>query len=197
LQGQDAWDLLTKLKREERTASIPLVIASTTDDRRKGLALGASAYGVKHIDKQWLLKTLDALVPHRRAVRVLSVDDEETSRFIVREMLNDPTYEVFEASSGREGLRLAHELVPDVILLDFRLTDMTGADAHDHLRQDPAVAAVPVILVTSQTLSTEDRERLGSVGPVLPKSTLTRDGLRTAVHEAIAAGQPDRGEVRA
>jgi signal transduction histidine kinase/DNA-binding response OmpR family regulator len=197
LQGQDAWDLLTKLKREERTASIPLVIASTTDDRRKGLALGASAYGVKPIDKQWLLKTLDALVPRRRAVRVLSVDDEETSRFIVREMLNDPTYEVFEASSGREGLRLAHELVPDVILLDFRLTDMTGADAHDHLRQDPAVAAVPVILVTSQTLSTEDRERLGSVGPVLPKSTLTRDGLRTAVHEAIAAGQPDRGEVRA
>ena len=187
LQGQDAWDLLTKLKREERTASVPLVIASTIDDRRKGLALGANAYGVKPIEKQWLIDTLDALVPSRRAVRVLSVDDEETSRFIVREMLNDSTYEVFEADSGREGLRLAHELVPDVILLDFRLTDMTGIEAHDRLRQDPTVAGVPVVLVTSQTLSTDDRERLAAVGPVLSKSTLTRERLRAAVHDAVSA----------
>jgi CheY-like chemotaxis protein len=161
------------------------------------LALGASAYGVKPIDKQWLIDTLDSLVPRRSAVRVLSIDDEATARFIVREMLNDPTYEVTEANTGGDGLRLAHELVPDVILLDFRLTDMTGIEVYDRLRQDSSIASVPIILVTSQTLSSEDRERLGAMAPVLTKSTLTRDRLRSAVHEAVAMPRPVHREVRA
>src|SRR5262249_49748249 len=80
LQGEDAWDFLTRLKREERTAAIPLIIASTIDDRKKGFALGASAYGVKPVERKWLLDQLEALVPKQKTVRVLTVDDEETYR---------------------------------------------------------------------------------------------------------------------
>ena len=65
---------------------------------------------------------------------MLTVDDEETYRFIVREMLNDSGYEVAEAGSGRDGLRFTHELLPDVVLLDLRLTDMTGIEMCERLR---------------------------------------------------------------
>ena len=185
LQGAEAWDFLTRLRREERTASIPVIVASTIDDQQKGFALGASAYGVKPIGRSWLLTRLESLVPDPRIVRVLTVDDEETYRFIVREMLNDPTYEIAEADSGNDGLRLTHELPPDVILLDLRLTDMTGVQVCERLRQDPRTAKVPIIIVTSQLLSSDDNRRLGDVSAVLSKSTLTRDSLRSAIRDAL------------
>jgi signal transduction histidine kinase/CheY-like chemotaxis protein len=185
LQGEEVWDFLTRLRREERTAPVPVIVASTIDDQQKGFALGASAYGVKPIGRGWLLSKLEALVPDPRIVRVLTVDDEETYRFIVREMLNDPMYEIAEAGSGADGLRLTHELPPDVILLDLRLTDMTGIQVCERLRQDPRTAKVPIILVTSQALSGEETRRLSDVFAVLPKSTLTRDSLRSTIHHAV------------
>ena len=185
LQGHESWDLLTRLKREERTSTIPLIVTSSIDDRRKGYALGADAYAVKPIDRKWLLETLESLVPKAPLVRVLSVDDEETYRFIIREMLNDSGYEVVEAGSGLDGLRLTHDLLPDVILLDLRLTDMTGIEMRERLRKQPKTANVPAILVTSQTLSAEERERWGLTDPVLSKATLTRETLRAAIRHAV------------
>jgi signal transduction histidine kinase/DNA-binding response OmpR family regulator len=185
MHGQDAWDVVAKLKRESATRAIPLVIASTMDDRQKGFALGADAYGVKPIAREWLIDTLDALTASRPAVRVLTVDDEETFRFIIREMLSGPEFEVIAAPSGRDGLRLSKEVDPDVILLDLRLTDMTGVDVCERLRDDPATAAKPILLVTSQTLSRDEAERLGSA-PVLAKAQLTRDALRSAIRSAVS-----------
>jgi CheY-like chemotaxis protein len=192
-----ALDFVTRLKREERTADIPIAIVSTIDDRQKGFSLGAAAYAVKPVDKQWLIDTLEMLAPQRRVVRVLTVDDEETYRFIVREMLNDSSYVVTEAGSGMEGLRLTHELAPDIVLLDLRLTDMTGIEMCERLRGDPKTAEVPVILVTSQILSAEERQRFGVGRPVLSKSALTRDALRTAIHDTLGQPRTNLPEVRA
>jgi CheY-like chemotaxis protein len=186
LHGEDAWDLLARLKRSDDTRSIPLIVSSTLDDQSKGFALGADAYGVKPINREWVVRTLQSLAPSEDGpTRVLSVDDEEASRYIIREMLNDSVHQVIEASSGEEGLVRARALVPDVILLDVRLTDMSGIDALERLREDPNTAGVPVVMVTSQTLSADDRRRLGRTR-VLSKGALTRDVLKTAIREAAS-----------
>jgi CheY-like chemotaxis protein len=132
-----------------------------------------------------VVDTLDRLVPKPSTVRVLSVDDEETYRFVIREMLNDSAYEVVEAGSGIDGLRLTREVEPDVILLDLRLTDMTGIELRERLRKQPKTAHTPTILVTSKTLSADERERWGVVEPVLSKATLTREILRAAIRRAV------------
>jgi signal transduction histidine kinase/DNA-binding response OmpR family regulator len=186
LQGQDSWEFLAKLKRQEQTARIPLIVVSTLDDPRKGTALGADAYGVKPIAAKWLVETLESLVGRDAAVRVLTVDDEETYRFIVKEMLSDTKYEVTEAETGRDGLRLTREMHPDVVLLDLRLTDMSGFEVCERLKDDPSTARVPVILVTSQTLTADDRKRFGVDRAVLSKAALTREALRNAIHVAVA-----------
>jgi signal transduction histidine kinase/CheY-like chemotaxis protein len=188
LQGQDAWDILARFKRETATHAIPVVIVSSLDDRQKGFALGADAYGVKPVVREWLLDTLETLVGPPSSVRVLTVDDEETFRFIIREMLNGPEFEVIQAGSGQDGLRLTKEVGPDVILLDLRLTDMTGIDVCEQLQEDPATAATPVLVVTSQRLSPDEERRLGNARTVLPKSILTRESLRSAIRDALAAG---------
>ena len=190
LHGDDSWEYLAQLKRNPTTAHIPVIVVTTIDDRRKGLALGAHAYRVKPIDSRWLLRTLDMLTLKRRSVRVLTVEDEEATRFIIRQMLNDREHEVIEAETGGDGLSRAKDQSPDVILLDLRLTDMTGFDVFDRLQGDPMTASVPVVVITSQRLSDDDRRRLAHADSVLSKATLTRDSLRMAiahaVHEKIA-----------
>jgi signal transduction histidine kinase/CheY-like chemotaxis protein len=186
LHGIEAWDLLARMKRHPVASSQPVIITSGIDDQRKGLALGADAYCVKPVDSAALVNMLAQLIDMRGPVRVLTVDDEEASRFIIRQMLNDRRHQLLEASSGRDGLTKAREVSPDVILLDLRLTDMTGFDVFDRLRDDPTTAAVPVVVVTSHRLTQEERGRLSAAQAVLSKSSLTRNGLRSAIAKAIA-----------
>jgi CheY-like chemotaxis protein len=185
VHGRDIWDFLAKLKREERTRSIPLIVASTLDDRQKGYALGADAYGIKPIGRQWLIDQLETLAPVSSALRVLAVDDEEATRFIIREMIGT-RFELIEATSGHEALEKVREVRPDVILLDVRLMDMTGFDVYDQLRSEPSHANIPVVMVTSQPVSGADRTRLGSTA-VLSKALLTRDALLAAIYDASRA----------
>jgi CheY-like chemotaxis protein/anti-sigma regulatory factor (Ser/Thr protein kinase) len=187
LHGEDSWDVLARLKREAATTDIPVIVISTLDERRKGLALGADAYCVKPVDGRLILQTLDDLTHRDATVRVLSIDDEESARFIVRNLLSDGTHEVMEAASGHEGLQSARHLAPDVILLDVRLTDMSGVDVRQQLRRDPVTARVPVVMVTGQQLTAEELTVLGDTA-VLPKSALTRASLQNAIRGALSAG---------
>ena len=187
MQGEEAWDLLAKLKREPQTRTVPLIVASTIDDRQKGFALGADAYAVKPVKREWLLQTLHALTSVKGPTRVLTIEDEETARYIITEMLSGPDFEVTAAATGDEGVRLTRQLSPDVVLLDMRLTDMTGLDVCDRLSKDTATAHVPILVVTSQRLTAEERLRLGSGRPIISKAKLTRDSLRVAIRQAVAA----------
>jgi signal transduction histidine kinase/CheY-like chemotaxis protein len=187
LDGSEAWDLLARLKRHSAAATRPVIVTSNIDDERKGFALGADAYCVKPIDPVALLRTLDQLVSTRATVRVLTIDDEEASRFIIRQLLNDGDHVLIEAASGGEALKKAREAAPDVILLDLRLTDMNGFDVLQRLRDNPTTAAVPVVVVTARRLSEDERRRLSAAHSVLSKSALTRTGLRSAIADAVVS----------
>jgi CheY-like chemotaxis protein len=110
------------------------------------------------------------------------------SRYIIREMLNDSRFEVVEAASGREGLDKASEVSPDVILLDLRLTDMTGIDVYQRLVESSGRSRVPIVMVTSQRLSAEELERIGNTA-ILSKAALTRDTLQAAIHSVVSEGR--------
>jgi signal transduction histidine kinase/CheY-like chemotaxis protein len=120
----------------------------------------------------------------RPARRVLLIDDEETSRYVVRQMLSGWQHlSIGEAETGAAGLRLARANPPDVILLDLWLPDIDGFDVMDRLQADPATAGIPVIVCTSSVLTEAQRARLGCARPILSKAALTREGM----HRALAA----------
>ena len=185
MHGQDSWDLLARIKRGQKTQAIPLVVASTSDERRKSFSLGADASYVKPVRREDLLATLESLVIRPNARRVLVIDDEETARFIMRGMIADADHVLLEAATGRDGLRRARETRPDIILLDLRLGDMTGFDFCDRLTEEPDTAAVPVVIVTSQRLSDDERQRFGPDRVVLSKSALTRELLRRTIDQVL------------
>jgi signal transduction histidine kinase/ActR/RegA family two-component response regulator len=123
------------------------------------------------------------------ARRVLVIDDEETSRYVLRQMLGGcgPLL-VQEAETGAEGLRLAQSSHPDVVLLDLRLPDIDGFDVMDRLRADPATAAIPVVVCTSSVLAAHQRGRLSHARTILSKATLTRDVMQRALADVWPTG---------
>jgi CheY-like chemotaxis protein/anti-sigma regulatory factor (Ser/Thr protein kinase) len=188
LASGDAWDFLTRIKRDEHTRATPVIVVSSLDEREKALALGAEAYFVKPVDRRPLVDTLEGLTASAAApVRVLMVDDQEISRYVMRECLPAPAYHVREAQSGEEALQIVPEFHPDVVLLDLMLPGMPGADVLDRLKADHSTRHVPVVVVTSLTLDTEVRRRLSGAAAVVSKSELSRDTLARAVASALAA----------
>lgn len=119
---------------------------------------------------------------------VLLIDDEETSRYVLRQMLGGlGPLQVHEAETGAEGLRLAQSWRPDAVLLDLRLPDVDGFDVMDRLRADPSTADIPVIVCTSSLLPAQQRVRLSHARAILSKAALTRDGMQRALADVWPA----------
>ncbi|HJQ74930.1 MAG TPA: ATP-binding protein [Gaiellaceae bacterium] len=186
LAGEEGWAFLTEMKRRPDTADIPIAVVSSVDDERKGVALGADAYCVKPIDRQRLLQTLTRLIAPETVRRVLVVDDEEISRYVLRQHLMTPRHVVSEARSGDEAIRLAHEQRPDVICLDLRMPDLDGVEVLRRLKADPATRDIPVVIVTSKPLDeAERRALLEQAVAILSKDLVSRESTVGAVDEAM------------
>lgn len=89
---------------------------------------------------------------------VLIVDDNEKNVKLARDVLRFAGFRTLEAGTAGDGLTLATENLPDVILMDIRLPDMDGTEALRHLRREERTARIPVVALTSFAMK-GDRER--------------------------------------
>jgi signal transduction histidine kinase/CheY-like chemotaxis protein len=164
LRGEDAWTLLAEIKHDPQTRDIPVLIVSTVDDQAKGLALGADAYAVKPVERRWLLDRLQGLTGRAPVRRVLVIDDDEISRYLVRGWLDEMSCLIVEARGGEEGLRRARQDSPDAIVLDLVMPDVSGFEVLERLRADGPTRDTPVVVVTSKVLEEAERRRLQNLG---------------------------------
>jgi CheY-like chemotaxis protein len=94
---------------------------------------------------------------------ILLIEDHEDNRNIYRTILEHFGFRVEVAPDGREGLRLAREAVPDLILMDISIPHIDGWEATRQLKGDEATAGIPIVALTAHALP-EDRERAREVG---------------------------------
>ena len=83
---------------------------------------------------------------------VLIVDDNDTNRKLARDVLRAAGFQTLEAATGGQGIALAVEHVPDVILMDLRLPDMDGTEAARELGDSERAARIPVIAMSALPL---------------------------------------------
>jgi two-component system, cell cycle response regulator DivK len=95
--------------------------------------------------------------------RILVVEDNERNLKLVRDVLQYAGYDVIAASSGEQGVALAREQMPDLVLMDLQLPEMDGTEALRRLRDDPLTRAIPVVAVTAFAMK-DDRERALDAG---------------------------------
>ena len=92
---------------------------------------------------------------------ILIVDDNEKNRKYLRVVLQKTGYGVLEAEDGEEGVRLARENLPAVILMDVRMPQMDGIEATRILKSDSATSKIPVVITTSSAMK-GNREKIVS-----------------------------------
>jgi two-component system, cell cycle response regulator DivK len=88
--------------------------------------------------------------------RILIVEDQEDNRAILRDLLSAAGYELIEATNGQEGVALAQQERPDLILMDIQLPVIDGYEATRRIKGDRALGAIPIIAVTSYALSGDE-----------------------------------------
>jgi signal transduction histidine kinase/CheY-like chemotaxis protein len=191
LAGDESWRLILGLRQGQATGDIPIVVASSTGEERKALHLGADAYLRKPIDRERLLDILDRLTGNRSTTRVLLVDDEEVTRYLVRQLLPRGVYDVREAKSGTEGLAQLLNEPPDVVLLDLKMPEMTGFELLDRISNETSLDAVPAIVLTSAILTLDERQRLRRAACIMSKSDLSGSALTGAITNVLG-GSPSK-----
>jgi two-component system, cell cycle response regulator DivK len=94
---------------------------------------------------------------------ILIVEDNPKNLKLVRDTLQVKGYLTIEAGTGEEGVQLAREQQPALVLMDIHLPGITGVEAFRQLRADPATRAIPVIAVTASVMA-QERQKVMNAG---------------------------------
>jgi two-component system, cell cycle response regulator DivK len=94
---------------------------------------------------------------------ILIIEDNDKNLKLVRDILQVKGYATVEAGNAEDGIALARERKPDLVLMDIQLPGMSGIDAIGVLRADPATAAIPVVAVTASVMP-QDRNKITEAG---------------------------------
>jgi signal transduction histidine kinase/CheY-like chemotaxis protein len=196
LPGIDGWEVLAQLKADPGTAPIPVVVVSMLDERGRGFALGAAEYLVKPVGKEELLAALyrAAAMPERTHT-VVAIDDDPLAIELVRASLEPEGWTVVGAATGQEGLALIRERQPSAVLLDLLMPGMDGFEVVEALRADPDTKSVPVVILTSKSMTQQDKERLqGRITYVARKTEFDLSGLGGLLRWASTSRQSPASE---
>jgi two-component system cell cycle response regulator DivK len=93
---------------------------------------------------------------------ILIVEDNEKNMKLVRDVLQFKGYETIEAVTGSDGVRLAKERRPDVVLMDIQLPDIDGITALGQIREHPDTQRIPVIAVSASVMPDEQQRIVAS-----------------------------------
>jgi CheY-like chemotaxis protein len=186
LPGLEGWSLLSALKSDPELGEVPVVVLVVAGDR-VAAPLGAADYLTKPVDRDRLVAVLRRHCVDQEAP-VLVIDDDRSTREMLRRMLEREGFPVAEAADGRAGLERVAKHRPSLILLDLLMPGMDGFAFLAELQSRPEWAAIPIVVVTAKDLSGEEQAMLsGRVAEVLRKGAYTRERLLAEVRERVAA----------
>ena len=126
--------------------------------------------------------------------KILVIEDEETVRENILELLDAEGFNAIAAQNGRIGLELARQHLPDLILCDVRMPELDGYGVLQVIRSDPVMATIPLIFLTAKASKTDLSYglELGATAYITKPFTITE--LLDAISR-ILEDQPDREHV--
>ncbi len=190
LPGLDGWEVLTRLKHDEATSSIPVIVISVVDNPELGIALGAVDYFVKPVPAKELIGRLRRFKfganDRGGKTQVLVVDDERANREWLKEVLEPAGFGVISAGGGRQAIELARARHPDLVLLDLMMPEVSGFDVVEALRSDKTTSRTPIMVLTAKDLTEADKRQLnGRVSSILQRGTTGASDLVSMLRQAI------------
>ena len=151
LPGYEGWGMLYRLKADPATSDIPVVIATSLEEQRLGLFLGANEYLVKPVAKSQLLQAIErvSLDPKPSVRNVAVVDDNPGVLRLVAQILEDKNYTVWTFESGEAFLASLPTQPPDAVIVDLRMPQGDGITVIECLKRNVQTAAIPIVVLTA------------------------------------------------
>jgi CheY-like chemotaxis protein/GAF domain-containing protein len=156
----DGWEVLRELKASPDTKEIPVFVVSISNDRDTGVALGASGYVLKPVDKTALLNEITRVQNVQPVEQLLIVDDDVSFSEATKEFLVDSGFQVRTLSSSPLAKEEVKRQRTDLVVLDLMMPEVDGFEVLESLREDPETADLPVIILTAKDLTLKEKERL-------------------------------------
>jgi DNA-binding response OmpR family regulator/two-component sensor histidine kinase len=152
LEEAEGFDLLHRLKQDERTAGIPVLVVSVSCDEGRSRRMGADEYLEKPIDQRKLVAIADALVGQVASPVALVVDDDRSIVGALTEMLKRRGFAVLSAYDGAEAMAAVARRRPDLVLLDLQMPVMDGYEVIAALKSAEETAEIPVVVMTAHRI---------------------------------------------
>jgi DNA-binding response OmpR family regulator len=182
MKPKNGWEILIQLKRDPRTAQIPLIVVSIVDQPSMGMLLGADEYLVKPVDKMTLLGAIERHVRSHPDIKpgrsILIVEDDGPTREFIAEMLTTHGFAVTTAADGAQARAQVAAALPELVILDMMLPEVSGFELLGEWRASLRTASLPVFVLTSKDLSQEEQSYLRThAEALLRKQEPWRDAL--------------------
>jgi len=186
----NGWELLSTLKTDPRTERIPVVVVSIVDQPTTGALLGADEYIVKPVEKATLLLAIDRCMERHGRSRqkrpILVVDDDGPTREFIAELLVKHGYVVGMAGNAAEARARVEASLPDLVILDLILPEVSGFQLLSEWRQNAQTAELPVFVLTSKDLTSPEKEYLRThAGALFRKQESWQDALLRQLSRAV------------
>jgi GAF domain-containing protein/CheY-like chemotaxis protein len=180
------WDILARLQERDDTSDIPVILIALDDAAQRAKATGAFNFLQRPFTPDQVVESVRAAQQASQTERILIIDDQEDSTRMVEQVLNESgQYRIFTAQNAQEGISLVARRRPNLIILDLRMPEKDGFTVLEELRANPETANIPIMIVTAETLSTDERDRLANL-QVIYKTDLSQanykefiDGLKS------------------
>ncbi|HXG70697.1 MAG TPA: GAF domain-containing protein [Gemmatimonadaceae bacterium] len=186
----DGWQVLSALKADPAVAGIPVIMSTVLDEKPLSLALGASDYVTKPVDRERLVSVMRRFAGSPDS-SVLIVEDDDDARQMMKRMLEKEGWTAVEAENGRVALECVAVRKPSVILLDLMMPEMDGFAFLAALRESSNGRSIPVIVVSALELTDEHRRRLnGGVHQILRKGSYSPEVLLDELRGVIGPPRP-------
>ncbi len=191
MPGVDGWLFLERLKSIPALRQVPVIVISILADRTRGFALGAAAVMQSPVSRQELSDTLVELglspVSGDRMIKVLVVDDDPNAVDQIAMRIREMASEVLRAYGGAEAIEIARRELPDLIVLDLIMPEVSGFDVVAALNAHAATACIPVVVLTASEVTADERLKLnGLVATVIGKAGFDGEGFIAEVRRAMA-----------
>jgi DNA-binding response OmpR family regulator/two-component sensor histidine kinase len=193
LPGINGWEFLQKIRESTTLAHVPVVIVSGLDGSNMVLADGAAAVLQKPVSRVQLKASLANLGLHpaqEKTHTVLVVDDDPKAVEVIAAYLPAPAYAVVRAYGGTEAIALAQRVLPDLILLDLMMPDVSGFDVVEALQREATTARIPILIVTAKQITATERVALNAdparVIRIVEKASFNKLRFIAEVRRALA-----------
>jgi signal transduction histidine kinase/CheY-like chemotaxis protein len=173
--GNPGWDFLRFFpKPEDPAEQVPVIAIAAPRDSTQALDSGAALAVSKPLEAASLLQDVRRVTRQEKPKKLLLVDDNDLSLYILRELLDRPWLNLVEAHNGQEALDIIDREQPDAVILDLVMPGMGGFEVLQKLRDQEQTRRLPVIVYTSKLLTGEEKKRLTDLAAgLIAKSDVT------------------------